>query len=54
MTARCTYCRTEIDVDDEDTLPVCGLCAVDPAITGDRDQVDATFVIDTISTWGAL
>jgi hypothetical protein len=43
MTARCTYCRTTVVTDDDDTLPVCTDCALDPCIVGDRDQADADF-----------
>lgn len=49
MTKRCTYCRTEIDQDDDDEgLPICADCAVDPAMSGgDRDAADGAFQMGT-------
>lgn len=43
MTTRCTYCRTELVDDDDETLPICAACRDDERPVIDRDRADAAF-----------
>lgn len=43
MTTRCTYCRTELEDDDDETLPICADCREEQNPVINRDRADAAF-----------